>query len=67
MLAAHETKYSEKIEGDRGNYRLQVRFDLTGRKYLGITQFDGKEVKDRVLLSPKQVDELRNFLGRPKE
>jgi hypothetical protein len=67
MLASHETKYSNKIDGDKGNYQQQVRFDLTGLKYLGITQFDGETVKDRVLLSPKQVDELRAFLGRPKK
>jgi hypothetical protein len=61
MGAPTETKYSDKIAGDKGNYNCEVRFDLTENKYLGITQFDGDTVKDRVLLSPKQVKALIAF------
>ncbi len=60
-MGADDTKYSDKIDGDRGNYGWPVRFDKTGRGYLGITQFDGETVKDRVLLSPKQVKALITF------
>jgi hypothetical protein len=64
-MGADETRYSEKIEGDRGNYQWGARFDITGG-HLGITQFDGDAVKDRVLLWPKQVKELMAFVGRKK-
>jgi hypothetical protein len=58
------THYSDEIPGARGNYGWSVMYDLTGG-YLGITQMtdDGK-VKDRVLLSPKQVQEMTRFLTR---
>ena len=48
------TTYSEKIKGSERNYDWQVRFDLTDG-FLGITQFEGETVKDRVLLSPAQA------------
>lgn len=54
------TSYSEKIKGSPRNYGWTVRFDLTNG-CLGITQFEGETVKDRVLLSPAQVRELVNF------
>jgi len=66
------TCYSEKIDGDERNYNWAVRFDNTGPEkyssepgYIGITQFDeyGK-VKERVLLSPQQVQEFINFARR---
>lgn len=60
------TTYSEKINGSRGNYGWEVRFDLTDNEYLGITQFDGETVKDRVLLSPAQVKELVSFVSGKK-
>lgn len=61
------TYYSDEIAGERGNYKWSVRYDVTDNGYLGITQKDGTEVKDRVLLSPKQVDELLAFAkGRRK-
>lgn len=63
-MGADETKYSKRIEGDRGNHRQAARFDLTGRRYLGITQFDGDRICDRVLLSPEQVESLLAFIGR---
>jgi hypothetical protein len=61
----HVTTYSEKIKGNPGNYGWQVRFDLADG-YLGITQFDGETVKDRVLLSPAQIRELVNFTAGKK-
>ena len=59
------TTYSDKVKGDRGNYSWIARFDLTDG-YLGITQFDGEAVKDRVLLSPAQLQELLDFIGNKK-
>ena len=59
------TYYSEKIDGARGNYHWAVRLDITNG-YLGITQFDGEAIKDRVLLSPTQVAELLEFVGAQK-
>lgn len=56
------TTYSPKIEGERGNYEWPVQLDLTDG-FLGITQWDGGLVKDRVLLSPKQVKELLAFVN----
>lgn len=64
-MAKGDTTYSERIRGARGNYNWQARFDLTD-SYLGITQFDGEAVKDRVLLSPAQVKELVNFVAGKK-
>lgn len=58
-----QTRYSEKIAGVRGNHNQSARYDLTGG-YLGITQTDGEVVTDRVLLSPKQVEELAKFISR---
>lgn len=59
------TTYSEKIKGARGNYGWLARFDITNG-YLGITQFEGEKVNDRVLLSPAQVQELLDFISRKK-
>lgn len=60
----NRTHYSDKIGGDRGNYNWAAGFDLSDNGYLGITQTDGGKVKDRVLLSPKQVKELTAFVER---
>lgn len=58
------TYYSDEIPGARGNYSLSVTYDVTDG-YVGITQKDEDgAVKDRVLLSPKQVQELTRFLTR---
>lgn len=57
------TIYSDQIAGARGNYNWPVRFDSTDG-HLGITQTEGDKVKDRVLLSPKQVQELIKFCQR---
>ena len=60
-----QTTYGEKIKGTAGNYSWQVRFDLTDG-YLGINQYDGETLKERVLLSPAQVRELVNFAAGKK-
>lgn len=60
MAKKGTTVYGEKIKGARGNYNWPVRFDVTDG-YLGVTQYDGDTVKDRVLLSPAQVRELLKF------
>lgn len=54
--------YSDKIEGARGNYNLPAEYDLTDG-YLGINQ-KGDAATDRVLLSPKQVKALIEFIER---
>lgn len=59
------TVYSERIKGSPRNYNWQVRFDLTDG-YLGISQIEGDQVKDRVLLSPAQVRELVEFVTGKK-
>ena len=59
------TYYSEKIRGAQGNYGWAVGFDITDG-YIGITQFDGETVKDRVLLSPAQARELVEFITGKK-
>lgn len=59
------TRYSEKVKGDRGNFNWLARFDLSGG-YLGITQFEGDAVTDRVLLSPAQVQQLVDFVSKKK-
>ncbi len=50
------TTYSDKIAGERRNFDLPARFDVTDG-FLGISQ-----EHDRVLLSPKQIKELILFL-----
>jgi hypothetical protein len=59
------TIYGEKIKGVPGNYNFAARFDITDG-YVGITQYDGEAVTDRVLLSPAQVRELLNFVTAKK-
>ena len=59
------TYYSEKIEGDAGNYYWLARFDVTDG-YVGITQLEGTHVKDRVLLSSEQFRALVAFVKRVK-
>lgn len=60
------TTYSESIKGARGNYHWPVRFDNSGG-YIGITQTEDGKVRDRVLLSPNQVEELIAFVALPKK
>lgn len=63
-MAKGITRYSQRIDGTARNYNWRVGFDLTDG-YLGITQMEGEMVKDRVLLSPKQVKALIEF-SQPK-
>lgn len=55
-----EIDYSDKVKGDRGNFDQSVKFDKQDG-YIGITQYEGDSVRDRVLLSPKQFEALRRF------
>jgi len=59
------TYYGEKIKGTAGNYDWQVRFDLTDG-YLGINQYEGETLKERVLLSPAQVRQFVEFVAEKK-
>jgi hypothetical protein len=63
LASTGRTHYSEKIKGDRGNHNFESRFDVSDG-YLGITQWDGESVTDRVLLSPAQVQGLLDFVGK---
>jgi hypothetical protein len=58
-----EIIYSDKIQGDEGNYEWSVRFDRN-RRYLGISQTCDNNDIQRVLLSPRQVEALRGFLSQ---
>jgi hypothetical protein len=64
-MARGDTTYSDEVPGARGNYGWPATFDLTDG-YLGITQFEGDTVKDRVLLSPRQVAALVAFVSKRK-
>lgn len=57
------TTYSANIPGQRANYRLSVKFDVTDG-CLGITQTLKDGTSERVLLSPGQVYELRRFMHK---
>jgi len=60
---AEITEYSDQFAGDVGNYYQNVRFDFTSG-YLGITQWANQRgAIDRILLSPKQVKLLKEFLN----
>jgi hypothetical protein len=59
------TRYSDRIKGAPGNYNWIARFDMTDG-FLGITQIEEGAVKDRVLLSPAQVREMLDFIGKKK-
>jgi hypothetical protein len=56
------TYYSLKIDGAAGNYNWPVSFDFTDG-FLGINQCKDR-CNDRVLLSPRQVEELIAFVKR---
>ena len=61
----YATYYSPDIQGDEGNYNQSVRFDKTGG-YVGISQYETDILKDRVLLTPKQVEALIKFVKGEK-
>ena len=58
-----EIEYSDKVKGDARNFDQAVKFDKQ-EGYIGITQYDGDSVRDRVLLSPKQFEALKRFTAR---
>jgi len=61
------TEHSDTVPGDSGNFGRAVRFDLTGA-YVGISEYldpSDNGGPDRVLLSPRQVRALLDFL-RPR-
>jgi hypothetical protein len=61
------TVYSELIYGARCNYYWPVRFDMSQRGCVGITQVEKKDnsaKSDRILMSPAQVKELIKFVTR---
>jgi hypothetical protein len=60
----NNTRYSEEIPGSRGNYDWGVRFDRHNG-YLGINQWNDEGL-ERILLSPKQVKALLEFIGAEK-
>jgi len=60
------TYYSEKIKGSPANHNWQARFDVTDG-YVGINQYDGETLNDRVLLSPAQVRQLIKFVTEKKK
>lgn len=55
-----EIEYSDKVQGDAQNFNQSVKFDKQ-EGYIGIIQYDGDAVRDRVLLSPKQLKALISF------
>ena len=62
-MSKNDTFYSERIDGDEGNYKRGVTFDYTVGGYVGITGMndDGRGC-DRVLLSPEQAQHLVRFI-----
>jgi hypothetical protein len=63
-------KFSERIDGDQGNYKSPVEYELHSGGYLRISQFkEGKSEGNTIeitLLSPKQVIGLKKFLSANK-
>lgn len=54
------TVYSDKVQGDAGNFNWAVRFDVTDG-YVGISQW-GDSGCERILLSPAQIKVLFEFI-----
>jgi len=65
LVGREITDYSGRIAGTPQNHGLAVRFDVTDG-FVGISQFDGKRVADRVLLSPGQMRALFRFLNEAR-
>ncbi len=58
------TRYSAVVKGSTGNWRRDVRFDVTNG-YVGITAYEiGDAPIQRVLLTPKQFEALKAFVRR---
>jgi len=62
IIAADETVYSDEVKGATGNYNWPARFDMTGGKFLGITQKHDDGTIEGVLLAPAQIRALKAFL-----
>lgn len=65
------TKFSDRIEGDKGNYNWPAEYELHSGGYLRISQFkegqsEGNTI-EIVLLTPKQVIGLSKFLSANKK
>ena len=56
-----DTYYSKDVPGDSRNWKWPVRFDYTDG-YIGIAMTIGARPSERVLLTPKQFDELVKFV-----
>lgn len=54
------TVYSDRVQGDVGNFDWTVRFDVTDG-YVGISQW-GDSGCERILLSPAQMKALFEFV-----
>ncbi len=65
-MQAGVTTYGKEIRGARGNYYWSVRFDAIDG-FIGICQYENGDLKDRILLSPKQVDELMAFIRKCRQ
>ncbi len=61
------TTFSKKVPGRKENFNWDVSFDETDN-FIGISQYEkGNEGwNQRVLLSPRQVDELIKFVKRTR-
>ena len=58
------TRYSAVVKGGSGNWRRDVRFDVTDG-YVGISAYEGgNKPIQRVLLTPKQFEALKVFVRR---
>lgn len=55
------TEYSKEVPGCKGNYGWTAQFDITDG-FLRIVQKDGPDIKEAVLLSPRQVKAMLAFL-----
>lgn len=56
--------FSGKVRGERRNFNHAVRFDFQDG-FVGIIQYEGESVADRVLLSPAQFKVLEKFYNDP--
>lgn len=59
-----ETHYSTDLPGDRDNHKWPAQCDFTDG-YIGITQ--AQPEPERVLLTPRQFDELVRFVEQQRD
>lgn len=62
IIASEETVYSDEVKGATANYNWSARFDMSGGKFLGISQTHDDGTIERVLLVPAQIRALKAFL-----